>query len=267
MQVAVIDPQWRPGLTVPAGLGRRYGPEHFQAIEPAARARLELGPEPADPTGPLAWDLLYWNEPELYDRLTEGEPLHPDLLAGLPLDGATVVDVGAGTGRLTLLCAARAAQVYAIEPAAPMRGLLEEKIRGRRLKNVDVAAGFSDALPLPDASVDLAVSASAFGSDPRRGGEAGLRELQRVVRPGGRIAILWPDDPQWFIARGFRYQVCEGALEVRFRDLETAFTCAEIFYSDIVVSHLQQTRRPIVPFELLGINPPRDACWLDVTKP
>ncbi|HYS30337.1 MAG TPA: class I SAM-dependent methyltransferase, partial [Candidatus Limnocylindria bacterium] len=181
--------------------------------------------------------------------------------------GASVVDVGAGTGRLTLLCAARAARVYAIEPATPMRALLQQKINGRRLENVEVAAGFSDVLPLPNASVDLAVSASAFGADPRRGGEAGLAELLRVVRPGGHIAILWPDDPQWFIARGFRYQVGEGALEVRFRDLDTAFACAEIFYSDVVVSHLQQSHRPIVPFELLGINPPRDACWLDVTKP
>lgn len=264
MQVGVIDPQWRPGLTIPAGLAHRYGPEHLQVIEPAARARLVSGPEPADPTGWLAWDLLYWNEPELYDRLTEGEPFHPDLLARLPLDAATVLDVGAGTGRLTLLCAARAGRVHAIEPAAPMRRVLEQKIRDRGINNVDIAPGWCDALPLPDGSVDVAVSASAFGSDPRRGGEPGLHELQRVVRPGGRIAILWPDDPQWFIVRGFHYQVCEGALEVRFRDLRTALECAEIFYSAAAVTHFERSRRPVVPFEALGINPPRDCCWIDL---
>src|SRR5260370_40577139 len=98
-----------------------------------------------------------------------------------------------------------------------MRALLEEKIRGRRLANVEVATGFSDALPLPDASGDLAVSASAFGSDPRRAGEPGLRELLRVVRPGGPIAILWPAYPPWFIAPGFRYQVVRGGPELRLR--------------------------------------------------
>jgi SAM-dependent methyltransferase len=242
-------------------LAHRYGPEHLQAIEGAARARIDQ----ADPR--LAWDLLYWNEPELYDRLTEGEPLHPDLLVALKLDNATVVDVGAGTGRLTLLCAARAARVHAIEPATPMRRILENKIHARALTNVDVAPGWSDALPLPDASVDLAVSASAFASDRRHGGEAGLRELLRVVRPGGRVVIVWPDDPQWFIDRGFEYQFFEGAFEVRFRDLQTALACAEIFYQEPVVAHLQRTRRPVVPFQLLGINPPRDACWLDVPKP
>jgi SAM-dependent methyltransferase len=259
--VPVLDPLWRPALTIPAGLARRYGPEHLQAIEPAARARIDA----SDPR--LAWQLLYWNEPDLYDRLTEGEPLHPDLLAALPLDGATVVDVGAGTGRLTLLCAARAARVYAIEPATPMRRILEEKIRARGLTNVDVMPGWCDALPLPDSAVDVVVSASAFASDPRRGGEPGLRELERVVRPGGRIIIVWPDDPEWFIARGFDYQFFAGAFEVRFRDLETALMCAEIFYTENVVSYLRRSQRPVVSFELLGINPPRDACWLDVTKP
>jgi len=261
VETAVLDPQWRPGLTIPPGLARRYGPEHLQVIEPASRARLVPGPEPADPAGRLAWELLYWNEPELYERLTEGEPLHPELLAALPLEGKVVLDVGAGTGRLTLLCAARAARVYAIEPATPMRRLLEQKLGRHAVDNVTVLAGWSDALPLGDHAVDLSVSASAFGADPHRGGDAGLRELHRVTRPGGRIAILWPDDPRWFIDRGFKYRSYEGSLDARFRDLDTALECARIFYSPAVVASLERTRRPVVPFDLLGINAPRDCCW------
>lgn len=264
METAVLDPQWRPGLTIPAGLARRYGPEHLQVIEPANRSRLVAGPDPADPAGWLAWELLYWNEPDLYERLTEGEPLHPELLAALPLEGKAVVDVGAGTGRLTLLCAARATRVYAVEPATPMRRLLEQKLRQHAVDNVTVLAGWSDALPLGDHSVDLTVSASAFGSDPHRGGDAGLRELHRVTRRGGRIAILWPDNPQWFIDRGFQYRSYEGSLEVRLRDLETAIECARTFYSPAVVAYLERTRRPIVPFDLLGTNAPRDCCWKDL---
>lgn len=260
----VLDSLWRPHLAIPEGLARRYGPAQLKALEPDARHRLLGGAQPPATDGPLAWDLLYWNEPELYDRLTEGEPLHPGLLATLALDRKTVLDVGAGTGRLTFLCAARAARVFAVEPATPMRQLLERKMRERGIENICLLSGWYDALPIGDQSVDLAVSASAFGSDPRRGGEAGLRELYRVTRPGGRITIVWPDDPQWFIDRGFEYQAHEGPLEVRFRDLDAAFECARIFYSPAVVAHLEQTRRPIVPFDVLGINAPRDCCWIDL---
>jgi len=164
---------------------------------------------------------------------------------------------------LTLLCAARAAQVIAVEPATPMRRILERKIHERGIDNVTVLAGWCDAVPLGDHAVDLSVSASSFGSDPRRGGDPGLSELRRVTRPGGRISILWPDDPSWFIDRGFQYQAYEGPLEVRFRDLETALECARIFYSRALVGYFEQTRRPIVSFEFLGIDGPRDCCWID----
>src|SRR5215469_18617760 len=48
---------------------------------------------------PLAWELLYRLEPELYDRLACAERLHPDVLAWLPRDVGRIAEVGAGTGR------------------------------------------------------------------------------------------------------------------------------------------------------------------------
>jgi len=292
---------WRPSLLPSDALAARYRPEHLLAIptkaltvlfqdEPtaaAARRALE-GLPPAvrehlqtavrrdnlararerSPWPPLAsllaWELLYWNEPELYDRLTEGEPLHHQVLAELPLDGATVLEVGAGTGRLTVLCAARAARVYALEPVGPLRALLERRISGHALSNVEVLDGWCHAIPLPDGHVDLSVSASAFGANPARGGDLGLRQLRRVTRAGGQIAVLWPDDPGWFLQRGFCYMAFGGAMEVRFRDLHTAVEAAGIFYGPQVRAFLARTGRPTVPFDVIGINAPRDVCLTTV---
>jgi hypothetical protein len=50
----------------------------------------------------LAWELLYRLEPELYDRLSRAERLHPGILGWLPPAADRIVEVGAGTGRLTL---------------------------------------------------------------------------------------------------------------------------------------------------------------------
>src|SRR5579864_3055065 len=134
------DPRWRPRPAAPDGLVARYGLPPERAAE--------------------AWPSLYQRDPELYDLLVEGEPLHPRLFRELPLDGARVLEVGAGTGRLTLPVAARAAEVYALEPVAAMRRVLRRKIEARGLANVTLLEGRAEAVPLPDQSVDLAVSAS-----------------------------------------------------------------------------------------------------------
>ncbi len=263
------DPFWRPSRQAPPGLAARYRPEHLGAMEPEALRRILPAAMRERPWPEVAawlgWELLYWNEPDLYDRLVQGEPLHPALFRELPLDGATVLDVGAGTGRLTLPCAARAAVVFALEPVAPLRAVLERNVHDRGLLNVRVLAGWSDAVPLPDGAVDLTVSASAFGAEQARGGDAGLRELRRVTRAGGRILIIWPDDPRWFLSRGFYYHTFGGAMEIRFADLETAEHCAGIFYPRQALEHIRQTGRPVVPFDLLGINAPRDFCACTVT--
>jgi SAM-dependent methyltransferase len=97
--------------------------------------------------------------------------------------GTRVLDLAAGTGKLTRLLAATGASVLAVEPVAEMRSALAELVPG-----VDVGAGTAEAIPLPDASVDAVVVAQAFhwfASDPA------LAEIARVLTPTGRLGLVW----------------------------------------------------------------------------
>lgn len=148
------------------------------------------------------WYLVYELAPELWDRLAEKEPVAPELLADLPADGARVVEVGAGTGRLTGPLVGRAAALVAIEPCAPLRRLLR-----RRHPGVHVVAGVGHRLPLAGGWADLVVSCATFGPHPPLGGEGVLTELERCAGPAGAIALVGPEDPGWWQAHGFERTV------------------------------------------------------------
>jgi SAM-dependent methyltransferase len=97
--------------------------------------------------------------------------------------GARVVDVGAGTGKLTRGLVAAGFEVAAVEPGA---GMLEELRIAVPEAETHVAP--AEAIPLPDASVDAAFAAQAFHWFDR---ERALPEFQRVLRPGGGLALIW----------------------------------------------------------------------------
>ena len=97
--------------------------------------------------------------------------------------GSTVVDLAAGTGKLTRLLVPTGATVIAVEPVAAMRAKLVDVVPG-----VEVRDGTAEALPLADASVDCVTVAQAFHWF--RAAEA-LAEIHRVLRPGGGLALLW----------------------------------------------------------------------------
>jgi ubiquinone/menaquinone biosynthesis C-methylase UbiE len=153
-----------------------------------------------------------------------------------------------------------------MDAAPPLLRLLERKVADANLRNVEVMRGVFRRVPLPDDSVDAVISCSAFGMREARGGERGLDELQRVTRPGGRILILWPEDPAWFARHGFWYARLPGRLTITFPSLEDAYAVATRFYGPAALHHLEITHRPELPFRVLGVNPPRDFCCLTVRK-
>ena len=105
--------------------------------------------------------------------------------------GRDVLDLGAGTGKLTRALLPTGANVIAVEPGDAMRGELERVVPGAKSLR-----GSAEEIPLPDASVDGVAVGQAFHWF--RHDEA-IPELHRVLRPGGRIALVWnsrdPDNP------------------------------------------------------------------------
>jgi SAM-dependent methyltransferase len=213
----------------------------------------------ADPA--LAWELLYRLEPELYDRLVQAERLHPAVLRWLPEGLDRIVEVGAGSGRLTCELLHRARELVAVEPAAPLREMLARRLaRADRGCRAQVTAGFFDDLPLPNDWADLVVACSAFTPEAGHGGEAGLAEMERVCRPRGLVVIVWPNNVDWLVAHEYEYVSFAGEMFVEFASREEAAELTEIFYPSAPAEARGGARRRI-SYEALGINPPRDIAF------
>lgn len=119
---------------------------------------------------------------EDYDRWRPSYPVAAvDWLA--PPAPAIVVEIGAGTGRLTSLLLSRGLEVEAVEPDPRMRAVLARNHPGARRH-----ASVSTALPVADGSVDAVLVADAWHwFDPA----ATMEEVRRVLRPGGWLGLVW----------------------------------------------------------------------------
>ena len=209
----------------------------------------------------VAWELLYRLEPELYERLVAAEHLHPGILEWLPPHVPRIIEVGAGTGRLTLELVGRCDQLTAVEPAAPLRERLRAKLAS--VPNIRIISGFFDAVPLADQSAELVVACSALTPEPAHGGDRGLAEMERVCTAGGMVVIVWPNHPEWLARHGYRYLSFPGPMTTDFASPAEAVQLATIFYPHAVAEIKARGLRQ-VPYDVLGVNPPCDLAYRSI---
>ncbi len=131
-----------------------------------------------------------WQHPDVYEL--ENRAVDPDgviesaMRAVRDWRGATVLDVGCGSGFHLPRFAADAARVIGVEPHPPLVELARRRTAG--LAAVDVRTGTAQRLPVPDASVDVVHARWAYFFGP--GCEPGLREVGRVLRRGGAAFVI-----------------------------------------------------------------------------
>lgn len=140
------------------------------------------------------------------DAYERGRPSYPTAVVDwlMPTGARCVVDLGAGTGKLTRLLPRRAERVIAIEPSAPMI----DKLRAIS-PDVDAREGNAKAIPVETDSADAVLCAQAWHwVDPA----TASHEVGRVLRPGGMLGLVW----------NFRYRNVRWVADLdrdQFRDL------------------------------------------------
>lgn len=167
--------------------------------------------------------------PELSAWLTQALRLGP---------GTTALDLGAGTGKFTRRLLSTGAHVTAIEPLEAMGAQLRNNIPG-----ITAIAASAQSMPLADASVDVVVCAQAFHWFAA---SEALREIGRVLRPGGRLGLVWnvrDESHDWVAAITRIISPYEGETP-RFRD-----GAWRPLFPNELFSDLQET---VFPYQQVG---------------
>ncbi len=98
---------------------------------------------------------------------------------------ATVIDLAAGTGKVSRMLVPRAARMIAVEPLEAMRRVLSE-----RVPDAEIIDGTAERIPIPDATADAMFVGEAFHWF---NGDRALPEIHRVLKPGGGLVLLFGD--------------------------------------------------------------------------
>jgi ubiquinone/menaquinone biosynthesis C-methylase UbiE len=129
-----------------------------------------------------------------------------------PRQGERIIEIGAGTGYYSFALAEAlgpAGETAALDSQAEMVGELRRLAAERRVRNLDAVHGDAIELPFGDGTFDGALLVMTLGEIRSQG--AALRELRRVLKPGGRVVVAEsPVDPH-FVSLSRLLELAEGA--------------------------------------------------------
>ncbi len=224
------------------------------------------------------FELIYGRHAAEYHELVSFEDWQGNLPKALgevaSFAGRTVVELGAGTGRVTMLVAPFCGKVLAFDRSQHMLDKASSNIESRGLANVTFAVANNKAIPLPDACADIVIEGWSFGhsvsqaqSEWRNAADALLSECGRLLRPGGLLIIIET------LGTGFRMPCAPGSIlpvfygflerqlgfaarwvrtDYRFPSLIEARRLVELFFGQMVDYDLAAGGQVIVP-ECTGI--------------
>jgi ubiquinone/menaquinone biosynthesis C-methylase UbiE len=219
---------------------------------------------------------VYEAHADQYERLVRREDYQNNLLAAIedycPLAGLDVVELGAGTGRLTRLLAPRVRSIKAFDSSAHMLGVAETSLRGMDLANWETGVADHRQVPVADKSADLVISGWSFcylavwgGADGQSALQDGLDEIQRILRPGGMVILVEslgtgtekPRPPEhlkeyfdWLTGAGFERGWTRT--DYRFESLEEAVELSTFFFGEEMGQQVREKNWVILP-ECTGI--------------
>ncbi|XWX05370.1 methyltransferase domain-containing protein [Aggregatilineales bacterium SYSU G02658] len=221
---------------------------------------------------PLSFEHIYAHEAQRYDRLVSREDQRGNLFAALdeiaPFSGLHVADLGAGTGRVTRLLALLAREVVALDASRHMLSEAHARLEESGLTNWRLIQATNEALPLADASVDLAVEGWSFGHAvdwyPDRWREVVdqmVSEARRILRPGGTLVLIetlgtgskQPQPPTEGLAALYRRWEAQGfqhrwiRTDYQFESLDEADELTRFFFGDALADRVRREGLLILP--------------------
>jgi ubiquinone/menaquinone biosynthesis C-methylase UbiE len=219
---------------------------------------------------------IYQSEGDRYEALISREDYQGNIPRAIDeivhVDGLDILDLGAGTGRLTLLLAPRAGSIRAFDASAGMLRVCRQRLVASGLSNWQVDVADHRQLPVQDHSADLVVSGwsvSYLAVWDQENGPAELdkwlTEMKRVLRKGGTIILFESlgtgnERPvrlghvestyQWLDANDFTNKWIRT--DYKFDSLEEALELSRFFFGDELADKVERNRWVILP-ECTGV--------------